>query len=191
MLAIPFVYHRVSHHSAAVTHVTPVSVPAPAVAVVEIEGYRAWKQINDKPEYIMSKLDMLCVGPTPEQIAAEAKANPHARHYMVCYVNKIGEHAMMQEKHPHFPVGSIIVKEKLDEPSLTAHISLLTCMIKRNPGFDAAHNDWEYVVCDGGNKKLAARGKLDNCGTCHTEAKDSDFVFRGELGQKRLASLVN
>jgi Cytochrome P460 len=190
-ITIPFVFLSASRRSSQGAHGIPISAPAPVAAAAEIIGYRTWKQINEKPEYIMSKLDLMCVAPTQEQIAAEEKSNPHFRHYMLCYVNKIGEHAMMQEKHPHFPPGSIIVKEKLDQPSLTAHVSLLTCMIKRNPGFDRAHNDWEYVVCDGSNSVLAARGKLDNCGACHKEARDSDFVFRGELGQKRLASLMN
>jgi len=48
-------------------------------------------------------------------------------------------------------------------------------MIKRAPGFDAEHGDWEYFYAD----KTAgfSTGRLANCIDCHAGAKRKDYVF--------------
>jgi len=156
--------------------------------VPEFDDYRSWAKVNTKPQFIMSPLDMLCVGPTKAQLDAE-KQDPHVRHFMLCYVNAIGEHAMLHEKNPKFPVGSVIVKEKLDSPDSASKRTLLTAMIKHESGYDPAHGDWEYVVMNGDASLLQARGKLANCGGCHAQKKNTDYVFRDEMGAERLAKL--
>src|SRR5580700_7994113 len=57
----------------------PIDTPA----VPEFAGYRRWAKVNTTPQYVFSKLDMLCVGPTQAQLDAE-KQDPHVRHYMLC-----------------------------------------------------------------------------------------------------------
>jgi hypothetical protein len=136
----------------------------------------------------MSKLDLLCTTPTQAQLDAE-KQDPHVRHFMLCYVNTAGEQAMLHQKQPKFPVGSIVLKEKLDSADPTSPRSLITAMIKHEAGYDPSHGDWEYVVTNGDATTLQARGKLANCGGCHSEKKNSDYVFRDELGAKQLALL--
>ncbi len=158
------------------------------VPVPEISGYHDWKHVNDKPQFIMSRLDLLCRSPFPEEIAAE-KLDPHVRHYMLCYVNAIGEHAMFSEKHPRFPVGSVVLKEKRDSENPKSQCMLVTAMIKRTSGYDPVHGDWEYVVLSGDAGTLQARGKLENCGGCHAQKRSNDYVFRDELGEKKLALL--
>ena len=160
----------------------------PRSAVPEFDGYKDWNPINTVPQYIMSPLDMLCTGPSAAQLA-EQKKDPHVHHYMLCYVNETGKRAFFGQKHPTFPVGSIIVKEKLDSDSRSAHRSLITGMIKRQSGYDSAHGDWEYVVCNGDVSILQARGRLENCGSCHAKKSNAGFVFRDELGYDRLAAL--
>lgn len=172
----------------------------PSTAIPEFDNYRSWARVNTTPQYIMSKLDLLCVGPSPAQIAAE-KLDPHVRHYMLCYVNKIGEQAMLTQKSPRFPVGSVVLKEKLDSPKVDAKRTLITAMVKHAPGYDPQHGDWEYIVAkcsnvsnvsniaNGDGATLQSRGKLANCGACHAEKRRTDFVFRDELGAERLAQL--
>ena len=162
--------------------------PTETIAVPEFSGYRTWAKVNTTPQYIMSPLDMLCVGPTQAQLDAE-KQNPHVRHYMLCYVNPLGEQAMLHQKHPKFPVGSVIVKEKLDSVDPASKRTLLTAMVKHETGYDPAHGDWEYVVTNGDATELQARGKLANCGGCHAQKKKTDYVFRDEMGAERLAKL--
>ncbi len=90
---------------------------------------------------------------------------------------------MMQEKVPHFPVGSIIVKEKLATPS-SSEPELLTVMTKREPGYNPRNGDWEYMALDGSGTKVQARGRLDRCQGCHILVKHTDYVSRNYLPYK-------
>jgi len=87
---------------------------------------------------------------------------------------------MMEEQSPHFPQGSVIVKQKLPTKDSTSP-ELLTVMIKREAGFNPENGDWEYMAVDGAGKQVLARGKLENCQACHTTVKDVDFVYRSYL----------
>ena len=87
---------------------------------------------------------------------------------------------MMNDKHPKFPQGSVIVKEKLPNKDSSSP-ELLTVMIKREAGFNAENGDWEYMALDGTGKQVQARGRLEKCQACHTLAKDNDFVYRNYL----------
>src|SRR5436190_17769194 len=78
----------------------------------------------------------------------DSKTNPHLKKYIIVHVNDIGRKAMLEEKNPKFPEGSVIVKEKLpEEKSQTPE--LLTVMIKQRKGFNPESGDWEYMVVDG------------------------------------------
>lgn len=162
---------------------------APAEDLLEFAGYRQWAKVNPQPQYLASKLDFLCAAPTQQMLAEDAK-NPHLHNFMQCYVNPTGTEAMLHQKHPIFPVGSVIVKEKLpfvasggqQTPQADfAHPALLTAMVKHAAGYDPAHGDWEFVVMDGNGKHVQARGHLANCQSCHAEKKRNDYVFRDEL----------
>lgn len=87
---------------------------------------------------------------------------------------------MMEEKTPHFPQGSIVVKEKLTTSKSTTP-ELLTVMVKREPGYNPNSGDWEYMVFDGSGKRVQARGKLENCQSCHMSDQDTDYVSRAYL----------
>ncbi len=157
-------------------------------AVPALVGYHSWAKINTTPQYIMSPLDLLCTAPTQSQLDTE-KQNPHVRHFMLCYVNSVGEHAMLNDKLPRFPEGTIVLKEKLDSADPGSKPILITAMIKHKAGYDPQHGNWEYVVTNGDGSQLEARGKLANCGGCHAQKKNTDFVFRDEMGADRLSKL--
>ena len=106
--------------------------------------------------------------------------NPHRDKFITVYVNDAGKHAMLQEKSPRFPQGSIIVKEKLTDRDSTAP-ELLTAMIKREPGYDPDNGDWEYMALDGAGEEVQARGRLESCQACHMMSKHTDYVSRNYL----------
>jgi hypothetical protein len=153
------------------------SVPA---QVNEIRGYRSWTLVNPQPVYISSRLDMLCRLPSAEDQQAETARNPHARKRISVYVNALGQQAMLTERNPKFPIGSVIVKEKVS-PFKENAPELLTVMIKRERGFNPASGDWEYMVVDGTGTRTQARGKLENCQACHVPLKYTDYVSRSYM----------
>ena len=87
---------------------------------------------------------------------------------------------MMEKRNPSFPVGSVIIKEKLPEKSSQTP-ELLTVMIKHEKGFNPATGDWEFMVVDGSGTKVTSRGKLENCQGCHLAKPRTDYIFRSYL----------
>ena len=149
--------------------------PAPVIAASEIAGYRSWTRVNPEPVHVPSALAVLCAAQT-----AVKPASPHDDKFVTVYVNDVGRRAMLTETTPKFPVGSVIVKEKLSTPKSTEP-ELLTVMVKREAGYDRDNGDWEYVVFDGAGAKVEARGKLENCQACHVGYRETDFVSRRYL----------
>ena len=144
-----------------------------------IAGYQKWTRVNPEPRFVSSRIAMACALPSVAQQEMEDK-NPHRSKLVVVYVNDIGRAAMMEQKLPHFPQGSIIVKEKLTTIESTAP-ELLTVMRKREAGYDSSSGDWEYMVFDGSTKVLQASGKLKKCQACHLLEKSTDYVSRNYL----------
>jgi hypothetical protein len=148
----------------------------PDSSVKEVAGYRGWSRVNTEPQLMPDRTAVLCAVPS----LPAASKNPHTNKYVTVYVNDIGRKAMTEELNPYFPEGSVIVKEKLpDKSSQTPE--LLTVMIKRGKGFNPTSGDWEYMVVDGTGTTIQARGKLENCQSCHTGRSRTDYVFRTYL----------
>jgi hypothetical protein len=149
---------------------------APPETPVSVSGYRKWVRVNPKPHPVISRLALLCRSLTPEE-NAEIASNPHNDKFVTVYVNKIAWSAMLYQKKPVFPLGSLIVKEKLPSPDSTSP-ELLTVMRKREKGYSPEAGDWEYLVLDGAGEKIQARGRLENCRSCHQQWKETDYVSR-------------
>jgi len=142
-----------------------------------IAGYRQWTRVNPEPALVLAQTAQLCaaLGTTA------APPSPHGPDkFITVYVNDAGRHAMMEEQSPHFPQGSIIVKEKLTTAK-SATPELLTVMYKRESGYNPDSGDWEYLVFDGAGKSIQTRGKLENCQACHKMDQDTDYVSRAYL----------
>src|SRR5215470_871378 len=71
-----------------------------------IAGYKHWTQVNPEPQVVFSRIAIQCSTPTPGQVSLE-KENPHRDKFVVVYVNDIGRSAMMEQKRPVFPEGSV------------------------------------------------------------------------------------
>jgi hypothetical protein len=106
-----------------------------------------------------------------------------ANTFGVIYVNELARHALLEEKKPQFPVGSVIVREKLLRENDTAP-QVLVVMVKRERGFNRKANDWEFLLLDGSLSKITHREKTGSCRDCHKQEKDSDYVFRSYLSEK-------
>jgi len=144
-----------------------------------ISNYKHWARVNDESFIIDSVLAIQCSLPTAEQMK-KIDDSPHGHKFVIVYVNDIGSNAMLKEKTPHFPQGSIIVKEKLEKEDSAAP-ELLTVMVKREAGFNPDNGDWEFMVFDGAGKKIQAQGRLENCQACHLSEKKTDYVSRRYL----------
>jgi hypothetical protein len=156
-------------------------VPTDRNPVNEIAGYRNWTKVNPEPQLMELRTRLLCARAlSPTAIDVNGQTNPHHEKYITVYVNAVGRTAMMQQAKPNFPVGSVIVKEKLpDKTSQSPEI--LTVMVKRESGFNSRSGDWEYMVLDGHGESVTERGKLETCQGCHLATPQSDYIFRSYL----------
>jgi hypothetical protein len=144
-----------------------------------IVGYKQWTRVNPEPQMVASRIAIQCADPRAAQYKLEDQ-NPHRNKFVVVYVNDIGREAMMEQKVPRFPQGSVVVKEKLSTKDSRSP-ELLTVMRKREPGYDPAGGDWEYIVFDGAGKAIQASGKLENCQACHKLENKTDYIARSYL----------
>ncbi|HJU55100.1 MAG TPA: cytochrome P460 family protein, partial [Pyrinomonadaceae bacterium] len=157
---------------------------AAAAPVSEIEGYRNWTKANSEPVQMAPVVAKLCfIQKAPSGVEIYGDSNPHQEKFITVYVNDAGRRAMLSQKRPKFPVGSVIVKEKL--PAIDSQSpELLTVMIKQRKGFNPAGGDWEYMVLDGTGTKIEGRGRLENCQACHLANQKTDYVFRSYLDRE-------
>lgn len=150
-----------------------------------VADYRSWLRVNKNPVRMPESISAQCA---PDSVARQKNEGPHSDKFIVVYVNKSGQKGMMEELHPRFPQGSVIVKEKLSAED-SASPELLTAMRKREAGFNPAGNDWEFMVLSGDAKTIQEQGKLENCLTCHRARRGNDFVFRNYLSGEALMKL--
>ena len=139
-----------------------------------LKNYRAWTKVNPKPALFGGTARFLCLMPSRYFDPSEHKGK-----FITVYVNEIGKSAMMTQKQPVFPVGTVIVKQKMKtEDPKTTEIS--TVMVKRGAGYNPGNGDWEYAVIDAGVTKTTGEGKIEHCQKCHMTVSNTDFVFRSE-----------
>ncbi len=143
--------------------------------LAEIAPYKEWTLVNPTPQK-MDPLPSISCARIPGRMAG----SPHLHKYISVYVNTVGTDAMMHQRVPVFPEGSIIVKEKLSAPA-DMNPELLTVMRKREKGYNAASGDWEYLILDGKASSITDRGKIQSCNTCHTAYQRVDYVTRTYL----------
>ncbi|MCE9545874.1 MAG: cytochrome P460 family protein [Planctomycetia bacterium] len=102
------------------------------------------------------------------------------------YSNPVGEKRLAGETKGPFPVGSVIVKEKLTQENKAVGIG---GMIKRAPGYDADNGDWEYFYVD--KEAAFSTGKMTHCMNCHAQSKDNDYVAAVRNIAKPVSNGVN
>lgn len=146
---------------------------------IRLDNYRSWHKVNPTPLELPSPLAFLCRTITPAEAALDSRS-PHNNRWFTVYVNPAGKSRMhaAREAKSRFPVGTIILKEKLTAQR-GGRVELITGMVKRASGFDPEAGDWQYFVADGAGK--AQSGTTDHCKSCHSKMKDYDYVYRTYL----------
>jgi hypothetical protein len=149
-----------------------VQPPSPITAETAFTFYQKFERITKVPRLVSPAIATLCITPTPDRIAAIKEATgPHHEARVHFYAN--AEAAALRSKATDpFPVGAIIVKEKL---GLDDSAIALGGMRKQAPGFDPQNGDWEYFYAT--RRGEFTSGKLANCIACHARAKETDRVF--------------
>ena len=123
---------------------------------------------------------MLCIGRPQKPVQDTSKTKgPHAHTAITIYMNDSAASTFTAANKP-YPVGAIIVKEKKASNSnlhpIQAHDGV-GGMIKRAPGYDPDHGDWEYFYFEDPTK--IESGKIESCIQCHAGAAANDHVFGG------------
>lgn len=141
--------------------------------IEKIAGYKTWNLVNPKPVVMDKTVAVMCA---PANVSPPS---PHADKYISVYVNDIGKHAMLDERIPKFPVGTIIVKEKLEKEDSKIP-ELLTVMIKREEGFNKENGSWEFLVFNGTATQIEKSNEA-SCMRCHIGYEAQDYVVRNYL----------
>jgi cytochrome P460 len=158
-----------------------VTKSSPRVTDPDLENlskYRQWTLVNPTPQLMEPLSAYSCAINLGRQ-----KESPHLNKYVSVFVNPLGREQMLTRRSPKYPVGSMIVKEKLGSADSTTP-EVLTAMIKRDPGYNPENGDWEYLVLDGTASTILERGKLTRCSGCHTQYQHRDFITRTYLPEK-------
>ncbi|CAN5756508.1 hypothetical protein BH23DEI1_BH23DEI1_03970 [soil metagenome] len=134
-----------------------------ALADDSVEGYFSWTRLNPQRNFIPS------AHATPKDI----------------YVNDVGAESATSRSFP-FPEGSVLVKEVVDEASLS--VAMLPSM-RKVAGFDPDNNDWQYAMFvrqDDGSFAGEWVGTDHEmhamCSSCHAGAAESDYAFLNYTG---------
>ena len=135
-----------------------------------------WNRVNDEPYYLTTNIAIQCAAPTAADYKRQRDNNPHKKAFITVYVNNTGKEAMFTQQSLRFPEGSVIVKQKFE--SKDGKPVLYTIMRKREAGYNPELGNWEFSVVGANGTEVLAKGKLENCQSCHVGEGTSDFVFR-------------
>lgn len=152
--------------------------------LASINEYRSWQRVNPTPVRMHVQVAVACAAAIPPRIPA-GPDNPHRDKYITVWVNPQGADAMMGQRSPDFPAGSVIVKEKLASRDSDLP-ELLTVMIKREQGYNPECGDWEFMAVDGSGKTVQSRGKISSCQGCHEGLPENDYIFRTYLSAEAI-----
>lgn len=151
-------------------------------------NYSALRSMTSEPFLVDADIARLCTAGTQAALdAARERSGPHALSAVRIYMSDAAAKEFV-EINPRYPVGSVIVKQKVKwGPASDAHGSPsrngVGGMIKRAPGYDPAHGDWEYFYFEEAAK--IERGRIESCIRCHRRAADTDHVFGDWAGKTR------
>jgi hypothetical protein len=153
-------------------------------------NYAQLRLVTKTPVEVDQHFALLCIGIQQVHVdEARKRAGPHALTAIRIFMNDLAYDAFHKVA-ATYPVGSVIVKEKrgLEYFLNTSSRSKATTpdgvggMIKRAPGFDPDHGDWEYFYFD--DEAKIESGRIANCVQCHQAAAATDRVF-GDWAKKQ------
>jgi len=153
--------------------------PSPSADI----DFAHWPAATDMPYRVDLSVAADCRAPS----SGERKR--HGPHYQPTIIVRTNPEAIAAFKagSASLPVGTTIIKEKHAKWIAKGSPNEYGAMIKREPGYDPAHCDWEYLYVVLRPEKTVTRGRLESCIECHSHAKEKDYLFRTYLGDKAAA----
>jgi len=150
-------------------------------------SYTNLLRITTNVVYVNPELAILCKGASKEEVeSARTRLGPHANTGILIYMNKLAADAFAKKATP-FPVGAVVVKRKMihgytdkNGRRVGAGGAGVGGMVKRSPGYDPKHGDWEYFYFEDARK--IETGRIASCVQCHESARNRDYVFGSWLG---------
>jgi hypothetical protein len=143
--------------------------------------YRSLTLLTSEPAWVDPQLAVMCVASSPEEIERSVERyGPHAYARVNIYMNGRAAAAFRQGREG-YPVGSVVVKQKLTlgprggDASALPQADGVGGMVKRPAGYDPEHGDWEYFYFEDPTKIDA--GRIASCVQCHAGAANRDYVF--------------
>jgi hypothetical protein len=152
-----------------------------AAAPLDIEAilksYRTFSPLTPEPVDVSGYIFGLCRLPTLPENEFLASVHGDGR-FLQDWANAAAQAGLQARGTPAFPVGAAIVKEKYAGAAASeADLVALGIMIKRDPGFDSAHGDWEYAYYEPALGVIRTTEQSSYCAACHAGASASDYVF--------------
>lgn len=146
----------------------------------EFKDYPSWAKLNEA-HHVPMRLWLLCISPTPAQLAEARKENgPHFDKSVQVYGNAVAVAALAKPGQVVLPVGSILVKEKGKQIGHTTTVDGLGVMIKRDGRKFKVSGGWEFLYFPLSGKKSKTH---QACASCHQGVADRDYRF-GDYPEK-------
>lgn len=140
-------------------------------ADTNLARYRRWVKVNPKRMVFAAARAAKCA------VAFSEAPSPHRDKFITVYVNPLAKQMLQENPRPHYPVGTVIVKEKYTTAKSKTP-ELMTVMRKHAEGYDSQNGDWEYLVMNGRTKTVEQQGPMTQCQDCHRQMASTDYVFR-------------
>ena len=107
--------------------------------------------------------------------AVPEPAISHTSSFGAVYANELALKQLDQVE-PEFAAGSIFIREKNLTPTSPAP-EALSVMVKGAKGSSPATGDWEFIAL-AGDLSVRQRETVGICSACHTQVKQTDWVYR-------------
>lgn len=143
----------------------------------ELTSYRSWELLTPAPRAVPYDVSLLCMIPTDDQMKMAGKKHGiHAWRWIKVYANPTAAAAWRDERVKVFPVGSMIVKEKLTARD-DSEAEGVAFMVKHPKGRFDKSGGWEFIYKPGSTRQSS----YDGCINCHRVGGKRDYVF-GQYG---------
>ena len=97
------------------------------------------------------------------QLGACRKSGTHSNPHFLLHITSSSQEAFNAGM--PLPEGTVVVKSQYNDDACT-DLATWTAMKKREAGFDAANNDWEWQNVNG-DGEIVEQGKVGYCASCH------------------------
>lgn len=135
------------------------------------------------PAFANPALAMLCVGVSESAVQAKkTQTGPHTHSSVSIFMSEDAAKTFLSGV-PPYATGAVIVKQKHrlayhldgDFSKKVQPADGVGGMVKREPGYDPEHGDWEYFYFE--DPSEIESGRIASCVECHRAAKNTDYVF--------------